>query len=189
MAARLARFIDLFAGIGGFHVALARRGLACVFASENNRPAARAYEANFGMRPAGDIRQVAAAAIPAHDVLCAGFPCQSFSRAGKRQGMADDRGTLFHEIVRIAKHHRPALLLLENVPTILSIDGGAAKREIYARLGRIGYRLEHVVLNAGAHGLPQQRQRAYFAAVRKDAGLAFAPPPATPPLTPGAPSI
>ena len=187
MAARLARFIDLFAGIGGFHVALAGRGLSCVFASENNAPAAAAYEANFGLRPAGDVRAVPARAIPPHDVLCAGFPCQSFSRAGKRRGLDDDRGTLFHEIVRIAKHHKPALLLLENVPTILSIDGGGARREIYAQIERIGYRLEHVVLNAGHHGLPQQRQRAYFVGVRKSAGLAFAPP-ATPPLTPGPPS-
>ncbi len=177
MGQKQRRFIDLFAGIGGFHVGLARQGLACVFASEIDAAAAAAYQANFRMAPAGDISTIEARDIPAHDVLCAGFPCQPFSRAGKRQGLEDDRGQLFHEIVRIAKHHQPELLLLENVPTILTIDGGAAQREIYARLDEIGYRLQHVVLNAGDYGLPQRRQRVYFVGIRRDADMTFRAPP------------
>ncbi len=170
------RFIDLFAGIGGFHVALKKQGMDCVFASEIDKAAADAYARNFNHEPAGDICTVASSNIPEHDILCAGFPCQPFSRAGKRDGINDDRGRLFYEIVRIAKHHKPMVLLLENVKTILTIDNGHVKREIYRSLEKIGYRLDHVVLNAGNFGIAQKRERCYFVAVQKDSPLSFAHP-------------
>ena len=170
------RFIDLFSGIGGFHVALQRQGMDCVFASEIDKAAAAAYEANFGMSPAGDICEVSNDDIPPHDILCAGFPCQPFSRSGKKEGLSDDRGKLFYQIVRIAAHHKPSLMLLENVKTILTIDDGNVGREIYSQLKSIGYRLEHVVLNASEHGIPQKRERAYFVAMREDSPLFFVPP-------------
>ena len=110
--------------MGGFRVALDALGGRCVFASEIDPVAARAYAANFGAAPSGDVTAVAAADVPAHDVLTAGFPCQSFSSAGGQKGLADARGQLFWEIVRIARHHRPAALLLENVPNLLRIGEG-----------------------------------------------------------------
>lgn len=170
------RFIDLFAGIGGFHVAMQREGMDCVFSCEIDKAAASAYEANFGHRPAGDICPISNSDIPAHDVLCAGFPCQPFSISGKREAFSDERGRLFYEIVRIAKHHKPMLMLLENVKTILTLDSGSVKREIYQSLTKIGYRLEHVVLNAGDFGVPQKRERVYFVAMRADSPLWFEPP-------------
>ena len=172
------RFIDLFAGIGGFHVALKQQGLNCVFASEINKPAADAYEMNFGMRPQGDITQIKAYEIPAHDILCAGFPCQSFSVCGKRDGFESDKGLLFYEIIRIAAYHRPRIMLLENVKNILRIDDGEVLQTIYKELANIGYKVQHIVLNNADYGMAQSRLRVYFVAIRKDVDLVFrAPPP------------
>ena len=170
------RFIDLFAGIGGFHVALRQEGMNCVFASEIDRDAATAYATNFGQSPAGDITKISVKSIPEHDILCAGFPCQSFSRSGKREGLADERGRLFYEIVRIAKHHKPLVLILENVKTILTIDNGNVRREIYDSLHKIGYRVDHALLNASHFGVPQKRERVYFVAVLNKSPLRFVQP-------------
>ncbi len=170
------RFIDLFSGIGGFHIALKREGMDCVFASEIDKAASKVYKENFNHTPHGDITQAKTKDIPAHDILCAGFPCQPFSRSGKREGFDDTRGRLFYEIVRIAKHHKPMLLLLENVKTILTIDSGNVRNEIYKAIDSIGYCLDHVVLNASNFGIPQKRERVYFVAIRKDAPLSFRPP-------------
>ena len=167
------RFVDLFSGIGGFHVALQQEGMECVFASEIDPAAASVYEQNFNLKPAGDICKVPAESVPEHDILCAGFPCQSFSRSGKRGGLSDARGRLFYEIVRIAKHRKPLLMLLENVKTILTIDHGNVTRVIYSKLQNIGYRIEHCVLNSGDYGVPQKRERVYFVAIRKDAPPRF----------------
>ena len=120
------RYVELFAGIGGFRVALDVLGGRCVFASEIDRFARQSYEANHkGERPAGDITAIAASSVPPHDLLTAGFPCQPFSFSGKRGGFGDPRGTLFVEIVKLARHHRPKALLLENVRGLLGHDGGA----------------------------------------------------------------
>ncbi|MCG8622579.1 MAG: DNA cytosine methyltransferase [Proteobacteria bacterium] len=170
------RFVDLFAGIGGFHVALAKRGHECVFASEIDPKACEAYKANFGMMPAGDICDINARDIPNHDILCAGFPCQAFSIAGKRNLAADPRGRLFYEIIRIAKAKRPRILLLENVKNILSIDNGEVRKIIYSELDAIGYDTKHALLNAGDFGTPQKRERVYFVAIRKDESLRFTDP-------------
>ncbi len=174
-------FIDLFAGIGGFHVALAERGLECVFASEIDSHAADSYEANFGMRPRGDITKIANEDIPPHDVLCAGFPCQPFSQTGSRKGLDDVRGGLFYEIVRIAKHHQPKVLILENVKRILTIDKGNVWRVIQDSLEEAGYYVDHSVLNAGDFGVPQQRERAFIVAIRKDLSLVYTQPMPLPP--------
>ena len=101
------RFIDLFAGIGGIRIPFDELGGKCVFSSEWDEAACQSYEANFGKRPAGDITKIDARAIPAHDVLLAGFPCQAFSIMGKMQGFEDARGTLFFEIARILQCHKP----------------------------------------------------------------------------------
>ncbi len=167
------RFIDLFAGIGGFHVALSKKGLECVFASEIDKAACESYEANFGIKPHGNICDIPEESIPRHDVLCAGFPCQPFSQSGNLGGLEDVRGRLFYEIVRIAKHHQPEVMLLENVKTILTIDNGNVQKAIYNALEDIGYRVKHVLLNASKYGIPQQRERVYFVAIRNASPLSF----------------
>ena len=111
-------------------MALENQGHACVFSSDNDPKAQAAYQANFGDRPHGDITQVAESDIPAHDILCAGFPCQPFSISGNHGGITDPRGRLFCDIIRIARHHRPYIMLLENVKNILSIDKGRVIKTI-----------------------------------------------------------
>lgn len=159
-------FIDLFCGIGGFRVALERKGLECVFSSDIDPAAQVSYLKNFGEMPHGDIVKIPVAQIPPHDVLCAGFPCQSFSVAGNQMGLHEDRGVLFYEILRIAEFHRPKVLLLENVRNILSIDNGKVFRTIRQEIMRLGYDFHAFSLNASHFGLPQKRERIYFVCTR-----------------------
>ena len=161
------RAIDLFSGIGGFRLALERQGHEVVFSSEIDTHAQAVYEANFGERPAGDITQIATTDIPPHDILCGGFPCQSFSISGNKKGFADERGELFFEIIRIAKHHKPSLMLLENVPAITSTGGGKVFATILSALKEIGYYTQPLVLNAAHYGYAQNRIRVYFVCTRK----------------------
>lgn len=161
-------FIDIFAGIGGFRVALEKKGLKCVFTSEIDPFAKEAYKANFGEEPYGDITEINEKNIPKHDILCAGFPCQSFSISGKQGGLQDNRGRLFYEVVRIANYHQPYILLLENVKNLLTVDNGNVFKTIEKKLDEIGYRIDYSTLNASHYGVPQSRERVYFACVRKD---------------------
>lgn len=164
----LKTFIDLFCGIGGFRLALEQRGLQCVFSSEIDPKTQEVYAANFGERPHGDIREIPAEKIPPHDILCGGFPCQSFSVSGKQQGFDSQNGQLFFEIMRIAKHHKPKILLLENVRGITRVDQGRVIAVIDQMLDEAGYRIYRHVLNASFYGIPQARVRIYFVAIRKD---------------------
>ncbi|MBC6428574.1 MAG: DNA (cytosine-5-)-methyltransferase [Cellvibrionales bacterium] len=156
---RLQTFIDLFAGIGGFHLAAQANGMECVFASEIDAPARAVYASNFGTAPHGDITQIPTAAIPDHDLLCAGFPCQPFSIIGKRGGFADTRGTLFFEIARILEAKRPTAFVLENVKQLVTADRGRVLARILETLEELGYQVDHRVLNALDFGLPQKRER------------------------------
>ncbi|MCA6071863.1 MAG: DNA cytosine methyltransferase, partial [Endomicrobium sp.] len=159
------KFIDLFCGIGGFRVALEKRGLECVFSSDIDSYAQEAYKQNFGEKPSGNIMEIPANKITKHDILCAGFPCQSFSISGKKRGVTDSRGRLFYEIHRIADYHKPYILLLENVKNILTIDGGSVIKIIETKLDEIGYNLHKHVLNASYFGIPQARERVYFVSI------------------------
>ena len=161
-------FIDLFAGIGGFRRALEKRGMECVFSSEIDQHASDVYKQNFRESPAGDIREISEREIPKHDILCAGFPCQSFSISGKQKGLKDNHGSLFYEIVRIAQYHQPYVLLLENVKNILTVDNGQVIQTIESKLNEIGYKVHYSTLNASYFGIPQARERVYFACVKKD---------------------
>lgn len=156
------RFIDIFAGIGGFRIPLESFGLECVFSSENNKYAQKTYKENFGEIPRGDITQINSDEIPGHDVLCAGFPCQSFSISGKRLGFEDTRGTLFFEVARIAKHHQPKILFLENVKNLIRHNKGETFKIIQETLRELGYDVFHKVLNASDFGVPTARQRVYI---------------------------
>lgn len=162
-------FIDLFAGMGGFRLAMQAQGGECVFSSEWNKYAALTYYANFGHLPDGDITlEATKARIPAHfDVLCAGFPCQPFSIAGvskkrslgRETGFLDkSQGTLFFDVADILRRHRPAALFLENVKNLLSHDGGNTFRVIAGTIEELGYSLHHRVMDA-RHYVPQHRER------------------------------
>lgn len=153
------RFIDLFAGIGGFHVAAAGGGGQCVFASEMDAEACRAYEANYGIKPHGDITKIPTRLVPAHDMLCAGFPCQPFSIIGNRRGFGDIRGTLFFEIVRILQDKKPAMFVLENVKQLATHDNGNTLSVILHTLADLGYKTDWSILNALDYGVPQKRER------------------------------
>lgn len=161
-------FIDLFAGIGGFRVGMERLGGRCVFGSEIDKHAVATYERNFGHRPAGDITQIAAEAVPDHEVLCGGFPCQPFSVSGKRRGFEDARGTLFFEVMRIVSVKRPKAVFLENVANYVTHDGGATLRRTVDMLEQAGYATQWRVLNASDYGVPQARRRLYIVGIRKD---------------------
>ncbi len=155
-------FVDLFAGIGGFHQAMHQLGGKCVFACEWDKDAQATYAENYGISPAGDITRVDERAIPKHDVLCAGFPCQAFSKAGKQLGFADEtKGTLFFDVERILKYHRTKYVILENVRNLVAHDHGNTWKTIREHLQRLGYRLtpEPLIVSPHQFGIPQLRER------------------------------
>ena len=186
------RFIDLFRGIGGFHLGLERANkisgdkqlrigseegpsiaqpenttkpnFSCVWSNDIDKYASQIYKKHWPETPevTGDIRGIDEKAIPKHDLICAGFPCQTFSVAGKRKGFEDTRGTLFFEICRIAAYHRPELLLLENVKGLLNHDGGRTFSTILYALEDLGYWWEYQVLNSKNYGVPQNRERVFI---------------------------
>lgn len=161
------KFIDLFAGIGGFHYALKSYGAECVFASEWDKYAADTYETNFELKPQGDITLIDEKLIPKHDILCGGFPCQAFSISGKQKGFEDTRGTLFFDIARIISYHKPKIVFLENVKNLTKHDNGATFRTILSTLDNLGYNVFSKVLNSSNFGLPQNRERIYIVGFEK----------------------
>lgn len=166
-------FIDLFAGIGGFHQALSSLGGKCVFACDIDDDCRKTYESNYGIRPEKDITKINASDIPKHDFLCAGFPCQAFSKAGKRLGFEDEtKGTLFFDVCRILEYHKPKYALLENVRNLASHDHGNTWRVIHDKLEALGYNLlpEPVIFSPHYIGIPQHRERVYIMCIRKDIG-------------------
>lgn len=153
-------YIDLFAGIGGIRRPFDLLGGKCVFSSEIDKYAIQTYVANFGEVPSGDITQIDEKSIPKFDVLLAGFPCQAFSIAGKRQGFNDTRGTLFFEIQRILEYHQPKCFLLENVKGLTNHDKGKTFETIKNILEeKLNYKIFYKVLNAKNFGMPQNRER------------------------------
>lgn len=162
------KFIDLFCGIGAFNIALESFGAQRVFSCDIDKSAIKTYFENFGETPAGDIKKISAKDIPDHDILCAGFPCQSFSISGKMQAFDDPRGALFFDIVRIAAEKKPKLLLLENVKHLARMQKGKVLKDIVEILEGINYTVFYEILNAANFGLPQQRERIFFVGVNND---------------------
>ena len=160
----LHNYVDMFCGIGGFHQAASSFGMECVFASDIDAEARKAYEHNYGISPKGDISNFPIKHIPDHDLFLAGFPCQPFSIIGKRQGFSDMRGTLFFEIIKILKVKKPRAVLLENVKQLTTNDGGRTINRIVDELEALGYHVAWKVLNALNFGLPQKRERVLIAA-------------------------
>jgi DNA (cytosine-5)-methyltransferase 1 len=157
------RFIDLFAGVGGFHVGLQRLGHQCVFASELDPTLQKLYEQNFGMLPHGDIRAVPVEQIPRHDILCAGSPCQPFSKAGEQQGFDCPKwGDLFEHVLRVLRHHKPEYILLENVPNLERHSKGETWAELKRGLKAAGYEIKTRHLSPHQYGIPQIRERVFI---------------------------
>ena len=169
------KFIDLFAGIGGFRIAMQNLGGKCVFTSEWDKEAQKTYRANFGEVPFGDItKEETKRFIPdGFDVLCAGFPCQAFSIAGKRGGFEDTRGTLFFDVAEIIKRKKPKAIFLENVKGLRNHDKGKTLETILNVLRNdLGYFVpEPQILNAKDFGVPQNRERIFIVGFRKDLGI------------------
>lgn len=184
-------FIDLFAGIGGIRLPFQRLGGECVFSSEWDKFAQKTYAINYGELPSGDITQIHAEDIPDHDLLLAGFPCQTFSQAGKREGFNDTRGTMFFEIQRILVEKRPKMFLLENVKQLQGHDKGNTLKTILqilkgeftntiptdiplnaataeALTEKLNYWVDFKVLRAADFGVPQNRERIYILGYDKD---------------------
>ena len=174
-------FIDLFAGIGGIRIPFDELGCECVFTSEFDKFSQQTYQANFGELPSGDITLIDEKDIPSHDLLLAGFPCQAFSNAGLKKGFEDTRGTLFFDIARILKHHKPKAFLLENVKGLKSHDGGNTLETIIKVLNYdLEYKLSVEVLNAKDFGLPQNRERIFIVGFKEQTDFQFPIPPMTP---------
>ena len=171
------RFVDLFCGIGGFHAALHQLGHECVFATDIDKHAAEVYEANWG-KPGDfdiecDIRDVIDD-IPEMDSICAGFPCQPFSKSGSQDGFEDQtRGTLFHDICTLAEKHQPAVLFLENVPNLVRHDDGNTMRVIESRIAEMGYKYWWKILSPHNYGTALIRTRVYIVCIREDLAADF----------------
>ena len=173
------KFIDLFSGIGGFRLALEKLNHKCVFSADNDKYSCETYYKNFKEYPFIDITKFSPKLIPDHDILCAGFPCQPFSIAGKRKGFDDTRGTLFFDIVRILKEKRPKIFILENVKGLVNHDKGKTFKKILNVLSKkvngkkiklnrenLGYNVFWNVLNSYNFNVPQNRERVFIIGFR-----------------------
>ena len=166
------KFIDLFCGIGGFHQALKKINGECVFACDIDLHCREIYEENYGLKPEEDITKIDISKIPPFDILCSGFPCQPFSKAGFQQGFKDNRGNLFFNICEIIEYHNPKYLLLENVRNLSSHDEGNTWKVIYEHIDKLGYYTYKIplILNVLHFNIPQNRERVIIMCKRKDLG-------------------
>lgn len=166
------KFIDLFCGIGGFHQALSKYNSECVLACDIDDKCREVYQLNYGIKPEKNIKDINEKNIPDFDVLCAGFPCQSFSNGGKKKSLNDSRGTLFEDILRIASEKKPKFMFLENVKHIKKIDNGNTFDHIIKRINETGYYVNNkdTIFELSPHnlGIPQQRERVIFVCIRND---------------------
>lgn len=161
------KFIDLFSGLGGFHLGLSRLGHECAFACEIDEPLRGIYKKNYGILPSADIRNVKLSSIPEHDILCAGSPCQPFSKAGEQQGLNCPKwGDLFQYVLRIVNYHKPTYLILENVPNLARHNSGQTWRDLEAELQRAGYATDSAYLSPHQFGIPQIRERIFIVGSR-----------------------
>ncbi len=165
------KFIDLFTGLGGFNIATTKLGGKCVFACEIDPILRKIYTKNFNIEPAGDIRHVNIQDIPPHDLLCAGFPCQPFSKAGDQMGWKDTvRGTVFFNILEILRKHGPEFIILENVAHFVRHDDGNTYNTVRRSIAELGYDVQSRQLSPHQFGIPQIRERMYMVARRHSLG-------------------
>jgi DNA (cytosine-5)-methyltransferase 1 len=161
-------YIDLFCGIGGFHQALKSLNCKCILASDIDKNCQDIYKLNYDIEVQKDVKKIDENSLSDFDIICAGFPCQTFSNAGKKKTFSDKRGLLFDEIIRIAKVKKPKFIFLENVKHILKVDDGNVIKYIETQLNESGYILQLFNMSPHNYGIPQQRERIYFVCVRKD---------------------
>lgn len=164
-------FIDLFSGLGGFHLALESLGAKCLFADDIDESVCEVYEKNFGFSTCLDITEIDEKDIPDHDILCAGFPCQAFSISGKKKGFEDSRGTLFFDVARIVKEKKPKIVFMENVRNFASHDDGKTLKVVRETMEKLGYQFNAKILNAADYGIPQKRERIYMVCFRNDLNI------------------
>jgi len=165
------KFIDLFAGLGGFHVALKNEGHECVYASEIDDELSNLYSKNFGIQPDRDIRGVDVEKIPEHDILCAGLPCQPFSKAGEQKGFDCPKwGNLYQFVIDVLNAHKPDFFILENVPNLKKHNEGETWRELIKefRKSGVGYNVTSRNLSPHDFGVPQRRKRIFVVGSRRD---------------------
>ena len=162
------KFVDLFCGIGGFHIALKRLNGDCVLACDIDKKCRENYKLNFNIEPKVDVKTINPNDLEDFDILCGGFPCQSFSNAGKKKTFNDDRGLLFDEIMKIAQVKLPKFMFLENVKHILKVGNGEVIKYIKERISELGYNLQMFKISPHEYGIPQQRERIYFVCIRYD---------------------
>ena len=161
------RFADLFCGIGGFHQALNKiPNTKCVFACDIDKNCREIYELNYKIKPEGDICKIDIDDMENFDILCGGFPCQSFSNSGKKKGLKDARGNLFENILSIAKIKQPKFIFLENVKHIKNIENGEIFLHIINRIRETGYNVQTTEISPHQLGIPQQRERIIFICIR-----------------------
>jgi len=166
------KFIDLCCGIGGFHQALSNMGMKCVLASDINKDCKDNYELNYNIKPKDDLTKIDIKTIPNFDILCAGFPCQPFSKAGQQNGFDDDRGNIFFDICNIIKFHKPKYIILENVRNLATHDNGNSWNVIKSKIDELNYYTydKPVILNTLYFDVPQSRERVVILCKRKDLG-------------------
>lgn len=164
------KFVDLCCGIGSFHYSFKPLGWECVMACDIDKAAKETYKANYGIEPLGDIIEINPMTIPAYDILCAGFPCQPFSQCGQHKGFEDKRGTLFFNIMKFVDHHKPKIIILENVQGLLKHDGGKTFEKIKSDIEAADYTFAYKVIKCSDYGLPQMRKRLFMIGVYNGRG-------------------
>lgn len=164
-------YIDLFCGIGSFHFSFRKLGWECKMSCDISESAKKTYEQNYGLTPMGNIVGIEPSSIEPYDILCAGFPCQAFSQCGKRKGFEDERGNMFLQIMKFIEYHHPPVLILENVPALLSHDHKKTFQRIQNDLEKEGYSLNYKILKCSEYGIPQMRKRLFIIGILKDSPL------------------
>ena len=165
---RKIKFIDLFCGIGSFHYSFKKLNWDCVMSCDIDNAVKETYKENYGLLPLGDITEIEIKNVPNYDILCAGFPCQSFSQCGKHKGFDDKRGTLFFNIMKFVEYHKPKIIILENVQGLLNHNDGKTFDRIRNDIESENYSIRYKVIKCSDYGLPQMRKRLIIIGIRND---------------------
>jgi DNA (cytosine-5)-methyltransferase 1 len=162
-------YIDLFCGIGSFHYSFSKLKWKCVMACDINKQARETYEENYDMTPLGDICEIDPKDIKERvDIVCLGAPCQPFSNIGKREGVNDKRGTLFYQVIKFVKYHKPLFIVFENVEGLVNHDNGETLKKMLEKLDKCNYDTVYKVIKCSNYGIPQMRKRLFIIGIRKD---------------------
>lgn len=170
MAKKLS-YIDLFCGIGSFHYSFQKLGWECKIACDIHKACRDTYKHNYGLQPLGDVNDIDPSDIEHFDILCAGFPCQAFSQCGHQKGFDDERGILFFQVMKFVTFHKPPIIILENVPSLLTHDSKKTFTRIRSELEKNDYVVHHKILKCSDYGIPQMRKRLFILAIHTECEL------------------